>query len=152
MKLISAFVLAASVAALSTPAMAQQFAKPEDAIKYRQSAFSVMGTHMGRLGAMANGKIPYDAKAAAESANVLDTLAKLPFAAFGHGTETGGNTKALPEIWKDGAKFKDASEKMAAAASKLNAAVKASGLDGLKAEFGSTGGTCKGCHDNFKAK
>jgi hypothetical protein len=28
----------------------------EDAIKYRQSALSVMGTHFGRLGAMANGK------------------------------------------------------------------------------------------------
>lgn len=152
MKAISTIALAALVAAASTPALAQQFAKAEDAIKYRQSVFTVMGTHMGRMGAMANGKAPFDAKAAAESANVLDTLAKLPFAAFGPGTDLGLNTKALPEIWKDGAKFKDAADKMAAAAAKLNAAVKASGADGLKAEFGNTGGTCKGCHDNFKAK
>ena len=33
---------------ITTPAMAQ-FAKPEDAIKYRQSAFALMGAHMGRL-------------------------------------------------------------------------------------------------------
>ena len=152
MKAISTFVLATLVAAAATPVMAQQFAKPEDAIKYRQSVFTVMGTHMGRLGAMANGKAPFDAKAAAESANVIETLSKLPFAAFGPGTDAGGNTKALPEIWKDGAKFKDAADKMAGATAKLNAAVKASGADGLKAEFGNTGGTCKGCHDNFKAK
>ena len=33
---------------MATPAFAQ-FAKPEDAVKYRQSAFALMGAHMGRL-------------------------------------------------------------------------------------------------------
>ncbi len=32
---------------MSAPASAQ-FAKPEDAVKYRQSAFALMGAHMGR--------------------------------------------------------------------------------------------------------
>src|SRR5690606_34461241 len=44
----------ATVLAWATPASAQ-FAKPEDAIKYRQSAFALMGAHMGRLAAMAQG-------------------------------------------------------------------------------------------------
>ena len=57
MKALAALVLAASAAVLATPASAQ-FAKPEDAIKYRQSVMSVMATHFGRLGAMANGKAP----------------------------------------------------------------------------------------------
>ena len=39
----------------AAPAIAQ-FAKTEDAIKYRQSAMSLMGNHMGRLAAMAQGK------------------------------------------------------------------------------------------------
>ncbi len=151
MKAIAAFVLAASAAALATPAMAQ-FAKPEDAVKYRQSALSVMGTHFGRLGAMANGKAPFDAKAAADSAAVVETLSKLPWAAFGEGTDKVGNTKALPAVWKEPAKFKDASEKMIAAVAKLNAATKAGTLDSLKGAFGPAGGTCKGCHDDFKAK
>ena len=63
---IKAIALAATAAAatlVSLPAAAQ-FAKPEDAIKYRQGALFVMGQHFGRIGAMANGRVPFDAKAA----------------------------------------------------------------------------------------
>jgi cytochrome c556 len=153
MKTIAAFVLAASVAALSTPALAQ-FAKPEDAIKYRQSALTVMAAHFGRLGAMANGKIPFDAKQAAENAAIVENLSKLPWAAFGEGTDKGGSTHthALPEVWKEPAKFKEASDKLVAEAAKLNAAAKVGTLDSLKAAFGNAAGACKGCHDSFKAK
>jgi len=135
----------------SVPALAQ-FAKPEDAIKYRQSALSVMGTHFGRLAAMAQGKIPYDAKAAADNAAVVEFMSKLPWAAFGEGTDQGGNTKAKPEIWSDNAKFKDAAEKMQAEVVKLSAAAKTGKLDDLKTAVGATGGTCKNCHDNFRSK
>ena len=56
-----------------------QFAKAEDAIKYRQSALAVMGAHFGRLAGMAQGKIPFDAKAAADNAAVVEFMAKLPY-------------------------------------------------------------------------
>ena len=135
----------------SVPALAQ-FAKPEDAIKYRQSSLSVMGTHFGRLAGMAQGKIPYDAKAAADNAAVVEFMSKLPWAAFGEGTDQGGNTKAKPEIWSDNAKFKDAAEKMQAEVVKLSAAAKTGKLDDLKTAVGATGGTCKNCHDNFRSK
>lgn len=151
MKTLAALVLAASAAALATPASAQ-FAKPEDAIKYRQSAMTIIATHFGRLGAMVNGKAPFDAKQAAENAAVVENMAKLPWAAFGDGTDKGGNTKALPEIWKEQAKFKEAADKMVAETAKLAAAAKVGTLDSLKGAFGNAGGTCKGCHDNYKAK
>ena len=60
------------------PASAQ-FAKPEDAVKYRQARFTVMGFHVGRVGAMVNDKAPFDAKIAAESAANIEYLSKLPF-------------------------------------------------------------------------
>lgn len=151
MKTIAALVLAASAAALTTPALAQ-FAKPEDAIKYRQSALTVMAAHFGRLGAMVNGKVAFDAKQAAENAAIVESMSKLPWAAFGEGTDKGGNTKALPEVWKEQAKFKEASEKLMAEATKLNAAAKVGTLDSLKGAFGNVGAACKGCHDNFRAK
>jgi cytochrome c556 len=135
----------------SVPALAQ-FAKPEDAIKYRQSSLSVMGTHFGRLAGMAQGKIPYDAKAAADNAAVVEFMSKLPWAAFGEGTDQGGNTKAKPEVWSDNAKFKDAAEKMQAEVVKLAAAAKTGKLDDLKTAVGATGGTCKNCHDSFRSK
>ncbi len=70
MKFVASFALAAVAACVAAPASAQ-FAKPEDAIKYRQSALFVMAQHFGRIGAMANGKAPYDPKVAADSAEIV---------------------------------------------------------------------------------
>lgn len=134
--------------AVTLPAQAQ-FAKPEDAVKYRKGSFTVMAAHFGRLGAMANGRMPYDAKVAAENADVVLTLSKLPWLAFGEGTDK-GETRAKPEIWKESAKFKDAADKMQAEMGKLNAAAKAGNIDALKAAFGPAAATCKACHDNFR--
>ncbi len=134
--------------AMGLPAQAQ-FAKPEDAIKYRKASFTVMAAHFGRLGAMANGRAPYDAKAAAENADVVATLAKLPWAAFGEGTDK-GDTRAKPEIWKEAAKYKEAADKMQAEIVKLNTAAKAGNIDALKAAFGPAAASCKACHDNFR--
>lgn len=110
-----------------------------------------MGTHFGRLGAMANGKVPFDAKVAADNADVLATMVKLPWAAFGEGTDT-GDTKAKPEIWKESAKFKAASDKAQTEVAKLAAAAKTGNLDNLKAAFGPAAETCKSCHDAFRSK
>ena len=131
---------------------AAQFAKPEDAIKYRQSAFTVMGAHFGRIGAVVQGKVPFDAKATAENANIVLVMSTLPFTAFGEGTDKGGNTKAKPEIWKESDKFQAAAKDMQAQVVKLDAAAKSGNLDAIKAAFGETGKTCKACHDNFREK
>ncbi|MFY7858920.1 MAG: c-type cytochrome [Limnohabitans sp.] len=148
MKAILSIMSAALAFTLALPAQAQ-FAKPEDAIKYRKASFTVMSAHFGRLGAMANGRVPYDAKAAAENAEVVSALAKLPWTAFGDGTDK-GETRAKPEIWKESAKFKEASDKMVAEMGKLNTAAKAGNLDALKAAFGPAAASCKACHDNFR--
>ena len=145
-----ALTLAAAATLLSLPAAAQ-FQKPEDAIKYRQAAFTLMGNHFGRIAAMAQGKAPFDAKAAAENASLLVSLSRLPMAAFGEGTDK-GDTKANPEIWKESAKFKEAIDKFQAESVKLAAAAKTGKLDDLKTAFGNTAATCKGCHDDFKKK
>lgn len=142
---------AAISASLISFGAAAQFAKPEDAVKYRKSALSVMGTHFGRLGAMAQGRVPFDAKIAADNAEIVADMAKLPWAAFGEGTD-GGDTKAKPEIWKQGAKFKEYADKLQAESVKLAAAAKTGKEDAFKAAFTATAGTCKSCHDDFRAK
>jgi cytochrome c556 len=148
MKYTTSCASALLLLAMGLPAQAQ-FAKPEDAIKYRKASFTVMAAHFGRLGAMANGRAPYDAKAAADNADVVATLAKLPWAAFGEGTDK-GDTRAKPEIWKEGAKYKEAADKMQAEIVKLNTAAKAGNIDALKAAFGPAAASCKACHDNFR--
>ena len=146
-KIIALGSLLAAIAA-AVPAQAQ-FAKAEDAIKYRKAGFTVMAAHFGRLGAMAQGRVPFDAKVAADNADVLAVVARLPWAAFGEGTDK-GETRAKPEIWKESAKFKEAADKNQAEIAKLVAAAKTGNLDNLKAAFGSAAPTCKACHDNFR--
>lgn len=146
-KTISLLAVALAVVT-SLPAQAQ-FAKPEDAIKYRKASFTVMSAHFGRLGAMANGRAPYDAKAAVENADLVMTLSKLPWAGFGEGTDK-GDTRAKPEIWKEAAKYKEASDKMVTEIAKLNTAAKAGNVEALKAAFGPAAASCKACHDNFR--
>ena len=151
MKKLAAFIVTAAAAVLSAPASAQ-FAKAEDAIKYRQSAFFVMGQHFGRIGAMANGRVPFDAKVAQDNAEGVAEMATLPWAGFGPGTDKGAQTKALPEIWTEQAKFKEHSDKLEAESVKLAAAAKTGNLDNLKTAFGATAASCKACHDSFRAK
>lgn len=148
MKKPLSFLLAAMAVAVSVPAAAQ-FAKPEDAIKYRKASFTVMAAHFGRVGAMANGRAPYDAKAAADNAEIAVAMSKLPWAAFGEGTDK-GETRAKPEIWKEQAKYKEGADKMQAEMVKLAAAAKTGNLDNLKAAFGPAAGTCKACHDAYR--
>ena len=147
---VATFALTVAAIAFSAPASAQ-FQKPEDAAKYRQSVMTVMGNHFGRIGAMVNGRAPFDAKVAQDSAHVVAVMSTLPWPAFTQNTEN-LKTRALPEIWKEGAKFKEASEKMQAEVAKLEVAAKTGNLDTIKAAFGAAGGSCKNCHDSFQAK
>ncbi len=138
--------------ALTVPAQAQ-FAKAEDAIKYRKSAFTVMSTHFGRAAAMVQGKVPFDAKVAADNIAIAASVSKLPYAAFTEGSDK-GDTKAKAEIWTERAKFDDAALKMQTEMTKLVDVTKSGNftLDQLKASLGPVGQACKGCHDNYKDK
>lgn len=126
-----------------------QFKKPEDAIKYRQSAFTVMAYSFGKIGAVVKGEVPFNKDEVAKNAAVVAMISTLPWQAFGPGTE-GGN--ALPGIWSDNAKFKAAGEKMQLAVANLNTAAQSGDQEAIKKAFGAAGATCKGCHDDFKKK
>jgi cytochrome c556 len=144
-------ILAATATTLSISAgfAFAQFQKPEDAIKYRQSAFTVMANSFGKIGAVVKGEAPFNKDEVAKNAAIVATLSPLPWQAFGPGTEGG---KAQPAVWSDNAKFKTASEKMQLAVVDLNKAAQSGDLESIKKAFGAAGQTCKGCHDDFKKK
>lgn len=151
MKRLLLAVAAAGGLAAAMPAAAQ-FQKPEDAIKYRQSVMTVMANHFGRVAAMAQGRVPFDAKSAADNAQIALEMSRLPFVAFGEGTDKGMPHRAKPEVWKEPAKFKASAEKMQGDMVKLEAAAKSGNLDAIKSAVGAVGQSCKGCHDDFRAE
>jgi len=143
-------MVAAGLAGLlaSTPAAAQ-FAKPEDAIRYRKAGMTMMATHLGRVAAMANGRVPFDAKAVAENAEIATIISKLPYAGFIEGTDK-GDTRALPAIWSENDKFRAAAAKMQDEMAKLNVVAKSGNVDSIKAAVGAVGQACKACHDSYR--
>ncbi len=71
---------------------------------------------------------------------------------FPPGSEKGGNTKALPEIWSDHAGFDKSAAAASAAATKLAMAAKAGDADGVAAAATALGKQCGGCHRDYRAK
>ncbi|MBU3724035.1 MAG: cytochrome c [Burkholderiaceae bacterium] len=151
MKLKSAlgFSIACGVLAAMPLTASAQFAKKEDAIKYRQSAFALTGAHMNRIGAVVKGEAPFNAAEVQKSAALIATLSTLPWEAFGPGTEGG---KAKPAVWKEIDKVKAGADKFMKAAADLNTAAKSGNLEQIKKAFGATGQTCKACHDDYRDK
>ena len=143
---LAALTVAGIVTAL--PAAAQ-FAKPEDAIKYRKAAMTLQGATFGRVAAMANGRVPFDAKVAAENIEFVAMLNKLQFSAFVEGSDK-GDTRVKPDIWTQKDKWNAAVAKSQEDVARLVAAGKTGNLDQIKAAVGSVGQSCKSCHDDFR--
>ncbi len=148
MQRLALAALAAATLASALPAAAAQFQKPEDAVKYRKAAFTMMAAHFGRLGAMAQGRVPYDAAVAAANAQVVVNLSTLPYAGFVEGTAGSEKGTPKPNVWSERAKFDAGAKKMQDEVLKLATAAKTEA--GLKAAFGAAAGTCKACHDDFR--
>ncbi len=128
-----------------------QFAKIEDTVKYRKAVFQVMSNHMGRVGAVVKGERPYDKASLEADVAIIETMAKQPWIAFPAGSDITGST-AHPAIWNEPEKYKAAADKMQAEVAKLSAAARTGDLAAVRSAFGSTGQSCKACHDNFRRK
>lgn len=144
--------LAAAMAFLLATALpaSAQFQKPEDAVKYRKAGMTLMSAHFGRLGAMAQGKVPFDAAAATANAQIAADMSKLPFAGFVDGTAGTEKGSPKPNVWTERAKFDQGAKKLQDDMAKLVPAAKS--LDTLKSAFGEAAKNCKSCHDDFRNK
>ena len=151
MKFTAASIAAALALATALPASAQT-QKPEDEIRYRQSVLNVVGRAMCPMGAMAQGKAPFNAAVVQKNSALIETMLTLTWDSFGAGTDKGAPTKADMKIWKETAKFKQAAEASQKASTALVAAAKAGNEAAFKTAFGELGKTCKGCHDDFRLK
>ncbi len=127
----------------------------KDAIEARRAYFKLIGANMAELGAMAKGEVAYDAETAALHAGNLAALASYNAAPhFPEGTsnrDQPGKTRALIDIWLDGPDFGVKWQAFTGAVDLLQTQADR-GRDPMAAAVGKLGGTCKGCHDTFRAK
>lgn len=143
-------VAALSLLVLSGTALAQ--AKPEDAIRFRQSGYTFMAWNMGNIRRNIEGEFNKDQVVAA--ANVIAAIANSGMGKlYQPGTDKGTGwheTKVKPELFTDkegvgtvAKAFNEAANQMAKVAATGDQAA-------IKAAFGDLGKSCKGCHEKFK--
>ena len=127
-----------------------QFAKPEDAIKYRKAQMVLIVHHFGAMGAVVKGKAPYDAAGFAANAATVEMLAGLGWKAFLTPGSDKGNTGLKAAALKNPGKFTAAGEAFQAATAKLVRAADSGDLSKIKPQFGAVAQTCGGCHKPFR--
>jgi cytochrome c556 len=149
MKLLSACIVVAVGGGYSLAAHSQ--VKPEVLVKQRQAAMTLQGKYFGPLGGMLKGSVPYNADVVARNAAYLDALSRMPWDGFAESTK-GEKSAALPVVFTDGAKFKQAQDQFQTAVTALVAASKSGNEGAVKSAIGDVGKTCGGCHDDFRSK
>jgi cytochrome c556 len=129
-------------------------AKPDVLVKQRQSAMTLQGKYFGPMAGMAQGKVPYNGDVVARNAGFLDALSKMPWDGFAESTKDLKDVKtgALPAIWNEPAKFKEAQDRLQSAVGSLVAASKGGDEGAIKSAIAGVGKTCGGCHENFRQK
>lgn len=152
-KLIAA-ALAVPLLAASAAAFAQQAPKPEQLIKWRQSAYQVLGWNSGRIKANVDGQFNKDD--VIKAANAIAAVANSGLGAlFVPGTENGKgwhDTAAKPELFKDGKRVGELANDFTHEANELAKVAAGGDAAAVKTQLGKLQKTCKACHDDFKVK
>ena len=120
----------------------------DDPIKVRQAVMRSQGVHLGALGAIAKGEVPWTPLAEAHAFAIVSFSAVIP-SLFPEGS-VAGDTGAKPEIWMEWSKFEQAAANLNAAATKLVEAAKGGDPAAIGAALGEVGGGCGGCHKPFR--
>ncbi len=149
-KIASVAACIAIGAAVAWP-VAAQYAKPEDAVKYRKAAFTVMNSHMGRIFTQLKSPTP-NLQVIQSSAQTVESVSKLPWDAFAPNTELVADTRALPALFKNEAKAKDLALKMQEEVAKLKTVAKSGDAAAIRTQFNAVAKSCDNCHDDFRAK
>jgi cytochrome c556 len=150
-KTLVAAALAVAVGSLAGIAAAQ--VKPDVLVKQRQAVMTLQGKYFGPIAGMASGKVsPYNADVVARSATYLENLAQMPWDGFHESTKGEKNTRALPEIWSQKAKFDELAQRLQTETARLGELARAKDEAGVKQQYAAVGKVCGACHDGFRAK
>ena len=144
-----------AVAALSITASASAQLKPEQMIKFRQSAYTFMAWNMGKIKAMVvDDKVPFDAKQVQAAANAIAAVANSGMGAlFAPGTDKGKGwkeTRLKSEFFQNPDKVKEVAINLVKQANELQRVAATGDKAAIKTQFGETGKACKACHEDFR--
>lgn len=141
---------ALAVAALTGGSLAIA-ASPAATIGARQANFKKMGGAMKAIKDELAGSADKVKMLGAARTIAMTARAQLPMFPGGTGPASGVKTDALPAIWAQRAMFDGHAKKLIAEADKLVAVAGSGNAAAVGAQFKAVGGTCGGCHKQFRA-
>ena len=116
---------------------------------YRQSVMKSIGGHMSSMGTILKNQVHMgDLVLHADGMAALAGVAPDVFPA-GSG---GDKTKALPAVWENPGEFTEAMNRFVEAADAMATAAESGEMSLIGPAIQELGGSCKGCHDDFKAE
>ncbi len=144
----------AAVLLASTAAQAQM--KPEEMVETRQAGYQFMSWNIGKIKAqVVDGKEPYDQAKVAAAANAIAAIANSGMGSlYSPDTTTeqlGKATRLKPEFFQNLDEAGQIGRKFTAAANQLAKVAAEGDQAAIKKAFGDVGGSCKSCHDKFRA-
>jgi cytochrome c556 len=125
--------------------------KGEQALKYRKAVYQAIAWNFGPMGAMAQGKAPFDAAEFAMRAGRVAALAPMLSESYSSETQSVGGSKAKAELWTNRADFDAKMKDLVDRSATLATVAKGGDEAKTKAAFFDTANTCKACHDKYKA-
>ncbi|MFT7289134.1 MAG: cytochrome c556 [Halieaceae bacterium] len=148
--LVAGVLTAAAIA--TAPLAFAHLVKEEPMQSYRQSYFTLLAMNFGPMAAMVKGDMPWDDEKMLAFAKDFAAVAAIDVArAFPPGSDQ-GKTRAKPDIWENMEDFGDKYAAMQGAAGELLVAVENGDRKAIGGAIKNTGGKCKACHDEYKAK
>jgi cytochrome c556 len=125
---------------------------PADIIRTRQQALKALGDATKLIRDQLHGR-PDPARIKAAAADIKRAAVALnSWFPPGTGPESGLNTDAKVEIWRDPAGFAAASGNLTRQADRLLQVVDSGDTTALNDAFRSVAQSCKGCHDDYRAQ
>ena len=122
----------------------------EGIIKYRRNVMKSHAAHIGAIGGIVKGQVPYTGHVAVH-ASALQGTSKLILQLFPEGSGI-GETRAKPEIWQRWSEFEQAAKRLQRETAKLVQIAESGDIKQITPQFIAVGKACGGCHKAFRKR
>ena len=127
--------------------------EPANVIKYRKNVMKSIGGNIGAISGVVKGEVSFTGDVAAHARGIQE-MSKLVGPLFPKGTDNKmqADTRALPAIWEDWAKFEAAVKAFQTASANLVQVAEAGDPSAFGGALQQLGKSCGGCHKPFRAE
>jgi len=149
-RLLHALAMAVLIGAV-TPAVAMaQDAEAPPAVTYRKALMQGLRHSTAAMRTLMGDEVPYTDHVL-HQATVINGLAAMMGDVFPDGTAH-AESRALASVWDSPGDFSEKVGTIQTAASQLLSAARANDMNGVGEALRAVGGTCRGCHTDFRAR